>query len=137
LLQARRGYRTASWFHQEESEDAVKRDGNGNKANAGGLKMTGKRTAYTFNVKSESTAFRKAYQGEVSRLKLAHRIAELREKSGLTQAELARRVGTTQAGISRLENPNYRNYSLTTLEKVAHALGARLKVELEEKQRAA
>jgi transcriptional regulator with XRE-family HTH domain len=65
------------------------------------------------------------------------RIAQLREKHGLTQAELAHKVGTTQAGISRLENPNYRNYSLKTLEKVAIALGARLKIELEEKRRAA
>jgi hypothetical protein len=46
-------------------------------------------------------------------------------------------VGTTQAGISRLENPNYRNYSLTTLDKVAAALGARLKVELEDAPKAA
>ena len=99
--------------------------------------MKGKRAAYRFNVKSEGAEFRKAYDGEFGRLRLAYRIAELREKSGLTQAELARKVGTTQAGISRLENPNYRNYSLKTLEKVAHALGARLKVELEDKQRAA
>ncbi len=98
---------------------------------------TRKTAPYKFNVETESPRFRKTYYDELTRLRLAHRIAELREKSGLTQAELARKVGTTQAGISRLENPNYRNYSLKTLEKVAHALGARLKVELEEKQRAA
>ncbi len=100
--------------------------------------MKAKRTApYTFDVKRQGPKFKKIYYEELSRLKLAHRIAELREKCGLTQAELARRIGTTQAGISRLENPNYRNYSLKTLEKVAVALGARLKVELEEEQRAA
>jgi len=99
--------------------------------------MKGKRAAYKFNLKAQSRAFRKAYQEEYGRLKLAYRIAELREKSGLTQAELARKVGTTQAGISRLENPNYRNYSLRTLEKVAAALGATLRVELEDKRRAA
>lgn len=100
--------------------------------------MKAKRTApYRFDIEKESPRFKKAYYAELNRLRLAHRIAELREKCGLTQAELARRVGTTQAGISRLENPNYRNYSLKTLEKVAIALGARLKVELEEGQRAA
>ncbi len=100
--------------------------------------MKTKRTApYRFNVEKVSPEFKKAYYDELSRLWLAHRIAELREKCGLTQAELARKVGTTQAGISRLENPNYRNYSLKTLDKVANALGVRLKVELEEKQRAA
>ncbi len=99
--------------------------------------MKGKRDAYRFNVKAEGPEFRKAYDDEFGRLRLAYRIAELREKSGLTQAELARKVGTTQAGISRLENPNYRNYSLKTLEKVARALGARLKVELEDSRHAA
>jgi len=56
----------------------------------------------------------------------------LREKHGWTQAELARKVGTTKSGIARLENPNYRNYSLKILEKVAIALNARLIVGLEE-----
>jgi len=100
--------------------------------------MKNKRTApYKFNIRSQSAKFKKAYYDEIGRLRLAQRIVELRERRGLTQAQLAERVGTTQAGISRLENPNYRNYSLTTLEKVANALGARLKVELEESQRAA
>lgn len=100
--------------------------------------MRTKRTApYRFNKEKESPRFNRLYDQELSRLRLAHRIAELREKCGLTQAELARRVGTTQAGISRLENPNYRNYSLKTLEKVAIALRARLRVELEEEQRVA
>ena len=93
--------------------------------------------AYKFNVAAEKAKFQKAYYGELGRLRLAHRIAELREQRGLTQAQLAEKVGTTQAGISRLENPNYHNYSLKTLEKVAVALGARLKIEIEETQRAA
>lgn len=100
--------------------------------------MKAKRTTpYRFDIEKESPKFRKAYHDELTRLRLAHRIVELREKCGLTQAQLARRVGTTQAGISRLENPNYRNYSLKTLEKVAIAVGARLRVELEEGKRAA
>lgn len=100
--------------------------------------MKTKRTAsYRFNIETKNREFKKAYYDELSRLRLAYRIVELREKRGLTQAQLARKVGTTQAGISRLENPNYRNYSLSTLEKVANALGARLKVELEEKPQAA
>ena len=67
----------------------------------------------------------------------SHRSAALREKCGLTQAALAEKVGTTQAGISRLENPNYQNYSLKPREKVVNALGARLKVELDQTQSAA
>src|SRR5215813_5868234 len=92
---------------------------------------------YKFDIEKESPRFKKIYFDELIRLNLAHRIAELREKCGLTQAELARRGGTTQAGISRLENPNYRNYSLKTLAMVATALGARLRVEIEEGRRAA
>ena len=98
--------------------------------------MKDKRAAYKFNLKAQTREFRKLYEAEFGRVKLAYRIAELREKAGLTQAELARKVGTTQAGISRLENPNYRNYSLKTLEKVARALGATLKVELADRRAA-
>jgi|SRR5512145_2561598 DNA-binding XRE family transcriptional regulator len=100
--------------------------------------MPGEKTVrYKFDRGAESVKFKKMYDAELDRLRLAQRIAELREKHRLTQADLARKVGTTQAGISRLENPNYRNYSLKTLEKIAIALGARLKVELEENRRAA
>jgi DNA-binding XRE family transcriptional regulator len=100
--------------------------------------MPGKKTVrYKFDPGSETAKFKEMYDTELDRLRLAHRIAELREKHGLTQAQLAHKVGTTQAGISRLENPNYRNYSLKTLEKVAMALGARLKVEFAETRRAA
>lgn len=89
-------------------------------------------TAYKFDIKREGQSFKKAYYNELNHLRLSNRIAALREKRGLSQAELARKVGTTQAGISRLENPNYQNYSLATLGKVANALGARLKVDFEE-----
>lgn len=80
----------------------------------------------------QSPRFAASFQKELSRIRLADQIAQLREKHGWTQAELARKVRTTQSGIARLENPNYRRYSFTTLEKVANALGARLVVGLEE-----
>ncbi len=91
-----------------------------------------KTTAYKFNLEKKSPAFKAAYRTELEKLRLAHQLAELREKRGLTQAALAKKVGTTQAGISRLENPNYHNYSLLTLRKVARALGTRLIVKFEE-----
>ena len=95
--------------------------------------MKNKKTVpYKFNIDEKSPRFKAAYQQELARLYLAHRLAELREKRGLSQGELAKKVGTTQAGISRLENPNYLNYSLSTLGKIATALGARLKVDLVE-----
>jgi DNA-binding XRE family transcriptional regulator/predicted RNase H-like HicB family nuclease len=53
-----------------------------------------------------------------------------RQEAGLTQAELARRAGISQQMISRLEDPDH-NPTLETLEKVARALGVRLRVSLE------
>lgn len=94
----------------------------------------GKAVTLSLNLDKEmkSARFAAAFQKELSRTRLADQIAELREKHGWTQAELARKVGTTQSGIARLENPNYRNYSFKTLQRVAKALRARLVVGLEE-----
>jgi DNA-binding XRE family transcriptional regulator len=67
--------------------------------------MPGKKTVrYKFDPGAETSKFKEMYDTELDRLRLAHRIAELLEKHGLTQAQLAHKVGTTQAGISRLEN---------------------------------
>ena len=60
---------------------------------------------------------------------LALQIARRRTQKGLTQAALAKRVGTTQQQISRLERPGYRG-SLSTIERVAAALGAQVQVRL-------
>jgi len=83
----------------------------------------------------KSRRFAEVFQKELGRNRLAEQIAALRDKHGWTQAELARKVGTTQSGIARLENPNYRNYSLKLLERVASVLRARLVVGLEELRR--
>ena len=60
---------------------------------------------------------------------LALAIAFRRQDAGLSQKQLADRVGTTQQQISRLERPGYRG-SLTTLERVADALGLDVRIEL-------
>ena len=83
----------------------------------------------------KSARFATAFQKELNRNRIAEQIASLREKQGWTQAELARKIGTTQSGIARLKNPNYRNYSFSTLEKVAAALIARFVLGLEEIRR--
>ena len=99
----------------------------------------GKAVALDLKLEREmkSPGFAAAFYKELGRIRLADQIVELREKRGWTQDDLARKVGTTQSGIARLENPNYRNYSLKTLEKVAQALGAKLIVGLEEVRRRA
>lgn len=54
----------------------------------------------------------------------------LRER-GWTQAELARRMGVHRAQVSRLTDPFYFGQNLSTLQRVAQALGAQLTVHLE------
>lgn len=52
-----------------------------------------------------------------------------RAKRGYTQAEVAKRAGVSQPQIAKLENPS-ENPTVMTLAKVAHALGARLEVQV-------
>ena len=70
---------------------------------------------------------REAYEEGLDDLRIAVRLAELREKSGMTQTELAAKIHTSPAVISRLEQG--RNVELKTLKKVAAALDARLTIE--------
>ena len=63
------------------------------------------------------------------RLQLAMQLHELREKEGLTQQEVADRVGTTRSVIARLEQPGYEKHTISTLRKVAGAMGYAVKVE--------
>ncbi|HUI42226.1 MAG TPA: helix-turn-helix transcriptional regulator [Terriglobia bacterium] len=70
---------------------------------------------------------RKAYDEGLEDRRIAVRLAELREKRGMTQTELAAKIHTSAAVISRLEQGS--NVELKTLQKVAAALDARLTVE--------
>ncbi len=74
--------------------------------------------------------FRKVFDEEEVYASLAIQIVKIRQKKDLTQKELAKRLHTTQQNISRLEDVDNKSCSLRTLNKVAHVLGKRLKVEL-------
>ena len=56
-------------------------------------------------------------------------LREARESCGLIQAELANAIHTTKSAISRLEN-HAEDIRLSTLDKVANALGKTLKVSI-------
>ncbi len=73
--------------------------------------------------------FKKHYQEERQALKLAMKIAELRDQRGLSQQELAKLMGTSQQAISRIESGAYEGFTLKTLEKIAEATGMRVKIE--------
>lgn len=74
----------------------------------------------------KSLEFRKSYDEEVARLRIAYQIGKLRKKRGLTQSELARRLKTTQQTISRLEDTQNLQFSVRTLARIAAALRSRL-----------
>jgi DNA-binding XRE family transcriptional regulator len=69
------------------------------------------------------------YQEERQALKLALKIAKLREKKGLSQQQLAKLMGTSQQAVSRIESGEYEGFTLKTLEKIAEATGTRVKIE--------
>ena len=73
--------------------------------------------------------FKAHYEEERQALKLAMKIAELREKKGLSQQQLAKLMGTSQQAISRIESGEYEGFTLKTLEKIAEATGMRIKIE--------
>ena len=79
--------------------------------------------------KLQHPEFRAAYDAENKRIALALQIIKLRERRGMTQADLAKAIGTRQANVSRLERFDT-NFTLDTLEKVARALGVKLKINL-------
>ena len=57
-------------------------------------------------------------------------LKEVRERSGLTQEELANRINTTKSVISRMENHS-EDIKLSTIEKVAKALGKKIKITIQ------
>ena len=75
--------------------------------------------------------FKKAWEeptGDVY-LDTALGISMARREKKMSQSKLANKVGTSQQAIARLENPSYKGRSLSTLEKVAQALGKKLEIK--------
>ena len=71
------------------------------------------------------------YDG-LEELRLAVKIAQLREKRGLTQTQLAARMNTSASVISRIENRG--KCTISTLRKVAEALDAVLQIDIAPKE---
>ena len=61
---------------------------------------------------------------------LAARLKQVRQRLGLTQSRLAEQTGTKKTAISRLEN-RAGDLRLSTLRKLAAALGLRLDIKLD------
>ncbi|MEX2541021.1 MAG: type II toxin-antitoxin system HicB family antitoxin [Trueperaceae bacterium] len=52
------------------------------------------------------------------------------ESTGVTRAELARRLGVPRSVVSRITDPFYFGHSVSTLRRVADALGVDLQIRL-------
>ncbi len=76
-----------------------------------------------------SPAFQPLTEDELA-YRVALAIAARRQELGWSQAELAKRVGMRQPHISRLES-HTKLPSLTTLLRIANAMGAQLVITLE------
>lgn len=78
---------------------------------------------------SERAEYERAYAAAALAAEVGDRVREAREAAGLSQRELARRMGTSQAAVDRLESGGV-GATLTTLQRVAAALGLKVNVEL-------
>lgn len=76
------------------------------------------------------TALRETVVEATLNARVAQLIYQAREDAGLTQKALAELIGTKQPVIARLEDADYEGHSLSMLQKVAVALGKRLRISL-------
>src|SRR6056297_2732523 len=70
------------------------------------------------------------FENELKSEILAHQFKELRKKKHLTQSQLAEKLGMEKGQISKIENGKF-NLTLTTINRIATALGARVNFDLQ------
>jgi len=68
---------------------------------------------------------------------IARQMVAVMKKKGLSKAEMARRMDTSRAALDRLLDPENDSVTLQTLQSAAHALGGRLKIHFELKNKGA
>jgi len=79
--------------------------------------------------KSNDAEFAKEFDSGYEQFKIGVMLKQAREEAGITQEELAHSLHTKKTAISRIEN-HAEDIKLSTLEKIARALGKRLRVEV-------
>jgi ribosome-binding protein aMBF1 (putative translation factor) len=73
--------------------------------------------------------FAEHFESGYQEFKVGVLLRQAREQAGITQEDLAQRTKTKKSAISRLEN-HAKGVRLSTIERVAHALGKNLVIEL-------
>ena len=79
--------------------------------------------------KKKDKIFTKGFEEGYEQLKIGVILRQARESAGLTQQELAHKLKTKKTAISRIEN-HAEDIKLSTLERVAAALGKRLELNI-------
>jgi transcriptional regulator with XRE-family HTH domain len=75
--------------------------------------------------------YRYAFDEDFANARMAMQIKVIREEQEMTQAKLAELAGMKQTRISALENINYSSWSVSTLRRLAKALGVRFSFKFE------
>lgn len=76
----------------------------------------------------EDEEFRKEYEALEPEFAIMQAMIDARNEEGLTQKELSARSGIAQGDISKMENGNA-NPSIRTLQRLAKAMGKKLRIE--------
>jgi ribosome-binding protein aMBF1 (putative translation factor) len=84
---------------------------------------------YVAERKGRDREFAEKFDDGYAQFKIGAMLRKVRESAGLSQEELANRLKTKKTAISRIEN-HAEDIKLSTLEKVASALGKRLQVKI-------
>ena len=84
---------------------------------------------YVADRKKTDKAFADGFDEGYEQFKIGVVLRQARESAGLTQEELAARLKTQKTAISRIEN-HAADIKLSTLDRVAKALGKRLEVKI-------
>ena len=84
---------------------------------------------YIAKRKKTAKTFAEGFEEGYEQFKIGVVLRQARESAGLTQEELAARLKTKKTAISRIEN-HAEDIKLSTLDRVAKALGKRLEVSI-------
>ena len=84
---------------------------------------------YISKRKKRDPEFAKGFEEGYKEFKIGILLKQAREEAGLTQEQLAKMINTKKTAISRIEN-HAEDIKLSTIQKVANALGKNLEIML-------
>ena len=80
--------------------------------------------------KKRNAKFAKNFESGFEAFEFSIMLREARERAGITQEMIAKKLRTKKSAISRIEN-HAEDIKLSTLERIAKALGKELKVKIQ------